>query len=273
MKDEPKLIELFESLLGDKYKIVPISESDIVDTNDSKDKFSGLQSPDSHTGDVVDIGEDDTADILIEGTDSDVLKNSEDDDDVDANISDEAKALFERDKRLYGISVPQNDSSSVNAKTNPLIKEAQEIYDRVVKNLDGLINTLRESKGKASDLYKSILSDMEDPYREQLAAPYAPHSLSEQVDYFLKIRQDPFYGRIKLSSVDGKIIDVYIGRVAYNDYGAGIKIVSPWGEIGGAFRRHTDSVYIDGKYYMVLNKYTYLINNGRIIDVKDESPR
>lgn len=270
MARESKLLKLFKLLLGDKYKIVPISE-------DEKDKTSNAISDDD-LGAMTDFGSDEVDDI-VDSEDSDGEESPSynisyinSDQEIDkAGISKEARALFERDQQKYGITAQKEETVETNEKD--LIDDAQTTYDQIVNYLSSKIQQLDRSKKTARESYVNILknSDKDDPYRAQMADSYNPLYIQEQIDYYNRIKQDPFYGMFKLLSQDGKTIDVYVGRINFEENG--VTIVSPWSEIGKAFRQNRANFYVKSKYYNVINKYTYITQNGRIIGAKDESPR
>lgn len=234
MAHESKLLKLFKLLLGSKYKIVPLSDNEKNNANN--------------------------------------ITYNQDKDNNKTSISEEAKALFERDQQKYGITT-QKEEKPLETNEQDLINEAQTTYDQITKYLSNEIECLSSSKKAARESYIDILmnSDKDDPYRAQMADSYNLLYIQEQIDYYNRIKQDPFYGRFKLVSQDRKTINVFIGRITFEENG--VMIVSPWSEIGKAFRQNRANFYIKGKYYSVINKYTYITKNGRIIGAKDESPK
>ena len=269
MASESKLLKLFKLLLGDKYKIVPLSDEEKRKSN------SNISEEDLEN--ITDLVSDsDSQYIKDEGdeyeTDTNSAKEDIDESNDADNISAEALALFEQDQKKYGISIKHEDSP-VEVNDQDLIADAQEVYGNIVDYLARKIQNLSSSKKTARESYIDILKngDKDDPYRAQMADNYNPLYIQEQIDYYKRIEQDPFYGRFKLLSQDGKTIEVFVGRIAFEENG--VTIVSPWSDFGKAFRKNRANCYIKGKYYNVMNKYTYISKNGKIIGVKDESPR
>lgn len=279
MASESKLLKLFKLLLGGKYKIVPLSdnEKDKANNTISNEGLDAITDPVSDRDEEIN---DDMSDGIEEEIDEDseyeklprynITYNQ---DNNKTSISEEAKALFERDQQKYGITT-QKEEKPLETNEQDLINEAQTIYDQITKYLSNEIKRLSSSKKAAREFYIGILknSDKDDPYRAQMADSYNPLYIQEQIDYYNRIKQDPFYGRFKLVSQDRKTINVFIGRIAFEENG--VMIVSPWSEIGKAFRqKNRANFYIKGKYCSVINKYTYITKNGRIIGAKDESPK
>lgn len=280
MASEPKLLKLFKLLLGDKYKIVPVSD-------DEKNKANNTISNEDLdvTTDLVSDHDEEIDDDMSDGIEEEIDEDSEceklprynitynqDKDNNKTSISEEAKALFERDQQKYGITA-QKEEKPLETNEQDLINEAQITYDQIIKYLSNEIEYLSSSKKAARESYIDIKknSDKDDPYRSQMADSYNPLYIQEQIDYYNRIKQDPFYGRFKLVSQDRKTINVFVGRIAFEENG--VMIVSPWSEIGKAFRQNKANFYIKGKYYSVINKYIYITKNGRIIGAKDESPK
>lgn len=278
MASESKLLKLFKLLLGGKYKIVPLSDNEKNKANNtiSNEGLDAITDPVSDRDEEIN---DDMSDGIEEEIDEDseyeklprynITYNQDNNKTI---ISEEAKALFERDQQKYGITT-QKEEKPLETNEQDLINEAQTIYDQITKYLSNEIKRLSSSKKAAREFYIGILknSDKDDPYRAQMADSYNPLYIQEQIDYYNRIKQDPFYGRFKLVSQDRKTINVFIGRIAFEENG--VMIVSPWSEIGKAFRQNRANFYIKGKYCSVINKYTYITKNGRIIGAKDESPK
>lgn len=278
MASESKLLKLFKLLLGGKYKIVPLSDNEKNKANNaiSNEGLDAITDPVSDRDEEIN---DDMSDGIEEEIDEDseyeklprynITYNQDNNKTI---ISEEAKALFERDQQKYGITT-QKEEKPLETNEQDLINEAQTTYDQITKYLSNEIECLSSSKKAARESYIDILmnSDKDDPYRAQMADSYNPLYIQEQIDYYNRINQDPFYGRFKLVSQDRKTINVFIGRIAFEENG--VMIVSPWSEIGKAFRQNRANFYIKGKYYSVINKYTYITKNGRIIGAKDESPK
>ena len=278
MASESKLLKLFKLLLGGKYKIVPLSDNEKNKANNtiSNEGLDAITDPVSDRDEEIN---DDMSDGIEEEIDEDseyeklprynITYNQDNNKTI---ISEEAKALFERDQQKYGITT-QKEEKPLETNEQDLINEAQTTYDQITKYLSNEIECLSSSKKAARESYIDILmnSDKDDPYRAQMADSYNPLYIQEQIDYYNRIKQDPFYGRFKLVSQDRKTINVFIGRIAFEENG--VMIVSPWSEIGKAFRQNRANFYIKGKYYSVINKYTYITKNGRIIGAKDESPK
>ena len=260
MTEDAKLLELFKSLLGDKYKIVPLSEEE------KNDKTSHQQATKAK------IPVDRPAPTIASIANHPEAKKDSTPPGAPGGISEEALALFERDKQKYGISAKQSDTSPT-ANEQKLIKEAQATYDKVLTHLSDMIESLSYSKQSARNTYIDILrtSDQDDPYRVQIADRYNPTYIQDQIDYYKRIEHDPFYGRIKLRSDDGDELDYYIGRMAFEM--DGITIVSPWSELGKIFRHNRLHFFINGTGYTVVNKYTFITKDQTIIGVKDDSPR
>lgn len=279
MASESKLLKLFKLLLGDKYKIVPLSDdeknkSDNVISDEDLDAITDLVSePDNINDDLNDENDEGAeTDDKYEKLSRYNISYNLDQKENKSSISKEAQALFERDKQKYGIST-QNEEKPSETNEKNLISKAQTAYDQITSYLASEIQRLSSSKKTAKESYIDILknSDKDDPCRAQMADSYNPLYIQEQIDYYNRIKQDPFYGRFKLLSQDGKTIDVYVGRIVFEENG--MTIVSPWSEVGKAFRQNRTNFYVKGKYYTVINKYTYITKNGRIIGAKDESPR
>lgn len=275
---ESKLLKLFKLLLGNKYKIVPVRNKG---RGRKISKSTVKENPDNMADSVSDsLAEDsmNTANDPRDSSHTDGLDSEDDSHIVNEDyvgISAEAIALFERDKRKYGIntSKPSESLEDLSDDSKEIIKKAQAAYDRAVNHLSKRIEMLEMSKETAREYYLDILknNDNDDPYRAQLADHHNPIYIKEQIGYYKKVKQDPFYGRFRLLSRDGKIIDAYIGRIAFEE--GNIMIVSPWSEIGKAFRQNRSSFSVRGNHYSVLNKYTYISKNGKITGVKDDSPR
>lgn len=269
MASESKLLKLFRLLLGDKYKIVPLSDEEKSKTNDAISD-EDLDAIAELVSDVDKSSKSLKDEDLPHYSNPYGLEDNEPHD--QSSISAEAQALFERDKQKYGISALKKEEY-VEPDRKDLIAEAQIAYDEIVGFLSSEIQRLNDSKMIARESYLDIINnnDKDDPYRAQMADKYNPLYIQEQIDYYNRIKQDPFYGRFKVLSQNGKSIDVYIGRIAFEENG--ITIVSPWSDVGKAFRQNRANFYIKGEYYSVINKYTYITQNGKIVGVKDESPR
>ena len=280
MISENKLKKIFNILLGDKYKIVPID-----DPEKTESKAEGVVVDDKELENIQavlglgnDIGEKEETGEAELGNESD---NALEDDplkmEFDDDFSDEAKKLFERDKDKSDYFRNKNTERSSESEetigSTEIIEEAQIVYDRITKDLTKRIEELESSRKTARSQYIDILrnNDKDDPFRVQLAERYNPESIQEEIDYLRRIKNDPFYGKFKIVSEEGKIVDFYIGRIAFeND---GILIVSPWSEMGKAFRQNRSEIIVKGIRYSVLNKYTFIMDGHRITGVNDESPR
>lgn len=269
MISENKLKKLFSMLLGDKYKIVPIDEPEkdenkAEETLVSNKELENLQS-------VLDL------DSNAEDEESDVLEDGQFEMDFDDDFSDEAQKLFERDKNksdyFRNKGTEEKERSEEKIGSSDIIEEAQIVYDRITRDLANRIETLESSKKTAQSQYIDILrnNDEDDPFRVQLAERYNPENIKEEIDYLKRIKNDPFYGKFKVVSEDGRIIDFYIGRIAFES--DGIFIASPWSEMGRAFRQNRAEITVKGVHYSVLNKYTFIMDGHKIIGAKDESPR
>lgn len=266
MSGELKLLRLFEKILGNKYKIVPLSD----DKKNGRDR--GVVEENADSANDSDILDNEFKYVNIDGHGVDDGEDTDEGEDT-LDVSEEAKALFERDKRKYGISI-QRAKETTRMGDQKLIDEAQEAYDWVVRYLDDKIRRFNGSKEIMRRTYIDILKngDKNDPYRTQLADVYSPEYARQLVRDYERIKRDPFYGRFKLlSQDDGRRIDIYVGRFAFKEND--LLIVSPWSDFGKAFRQNRSSFRIKGKNYEVVNKYKYITKNGKIIGVKDESPR
>lgn len=107
MAHESKLLKLFKLLLGSKYKIVPLSDNEKNNANN--------------------------------------ITYNQDKDNNKTSISEEAKALFERDQQKYGITT-QKEEKPLETNEQDLINEAQTTYDQITKYLSNEIECLSSSK-------------------------------------------------------------------------------------------------------------------------------
>ena len=166
MASESKLLKLFKLLLGDKYKIVPLSDEEKRKSN------SNISEEDLEN--ITDLVSDsDSQYIKDEGdeyeTDTNSAKEDIDESNDADNISAEALALFEQDQKKYGISIKHEDSP-VEVNDQDLIADAQEVYGNIVDYLARKIQNLSSSKKTARESYIDILKngDKDDPYRAQI---------------------------------------------------------------------------------------------------------
>lgn len=286
--NESKILDFFKQLFGDKYKIVPLSDEEKSDNDNDNDASMNEDidrdydsAPTSEETDI-DSSEDeyeyDEVDDDEEAPYYDISYGSKQEED-NGDVSKEALALFNRDQQKYGVAAQDDDDlfdedseDLFDSGERALIDEAQAMYDQIVDYLQNKTQSLNNSKRSARESYIDILKngDKDDPYRAQLASNYSPLRIQEEIDFYEKIKKDPFYGRFKLKTQNEKIIDVFIGRIAFEENG--FMIISPWSEIGRAFRQNRIDFHINGEHYTVINKFTYIAKDGKIVGVKDDSP-
>ena len=248
---ETKLLELFKLLLGNKYKIVPLSEDNTSKIKSAKIKPTTSKKRKNSVAKTK------------------IAKNR-----PQANVSDEALALFERDKKLYN----HLKTSSVAIEETPELKDikqkAQVVYDELVcslnKKADYLEKSAKAAEGKYGDIAKN--HDNDDPFRNQILSQYHPSVIREEILRCKKIAADPFYGMAEIIDSRGETQQVYIGKSAFQE--DKILISSTWSNMGKAFRHNYRSFLSENNETFYINKkYIFIVKNNKIISVKDDSPR
>ena len=117
MASESKLLKLFKLLLGDKYKIVPLSDDEKnkannTISNEDLDAITDLVS--DHDEEIDDDIDDEIEEEIDEDSEYEKLPQynityNQNQDNNKTSISEEAKALFERDQQKYGITTQKEE--------------------------------------------------------------------------------------------------------------------------------------------------------------------